>query len=262
MANRLDGHTVVVVGAAGNLGPVWVDAGLLEGASVIACGLGATTDDALRHLASAAGDRLQLVDLDLSDSSDSAFSGVIDALSARPIDGLVLNAGIDSVPGTGKRALSDYSVDDWHAVFAINVYGVIHFLNRMIPHLANPSSVVTVGSMYGIVSPKPEMYSHYNDGAGSMKNPAYGASKAALLAATRQYGTYLAPKGTRVNMLTLGGVAAGQDDGFVSKFEGHVPQHRMVPRDELPGALVFLLSGDSLSMTGHNLVVDGGYTAW
>ena len=250
------------MGAAGNLGPVWVDAVLREGAIVIACGLGVTRDDTLGTMLKAAGDRLELVDVDLSDSSDSAFSSVINALSDRSIDGLVLNAGIDSVPGTGKRALTDYSVDDWHAVFAINVYGVVHFLNRMIPHLANPSSVVTVGSMYGIVSPKPEMYSHYNNGAGSMKNPAYGASKSALLAVSRQYGTYLAPKGTRVNMLTLGGVLAGQDEAFVSKFEGHVPQQRMVPREELPGALVFLLSEDSLSMTGHNLVVDGGYTAW
>jgi enoyl-[acyl-carrier-protein] reductase (NADH) len=63
-------------------------------------------------------------------------------------------------------------------------------------------------------------------------------------------------------MLTLGGVAAGQDEEFVSKFTQHVPQARMVPREELPGALTFLLSDDSLSMTGHNLIVDGGYTTW
>jgi enoyl-[acyl-carrier-protein] reductase (NADH) len=62
--------------------------------------------------------------------------------------------------------------------------------------------------------------------------------------------------------LTLGGVAAGQDSQFVAKFEGHVPQGRMVPREELPGSLVYLLSDDSLSMTGQNLIVDGGYTTW
>jgi NAD(P)-dependent dehydrogenase (short-subunit alcohol dehydrogenase family) len=63
-------------------------------------------------------------------------------------------------------------------------------------------------------------------------------------------------------MLTLGGVAAGQDPEFVSKFVDHVPQGRMVERDELPGALIFLISDDSSAMTGHNLVVDGGYTTW
>jgi enoyl-[acyl-carrier-protein] reductase (NADH) len=63
-------------------------------------------------------------------------------------------------------------------------------------------------------------------------------------------------------MLTLGGVEAGQDPEFVRKFERHAPQERMVPRQELPGAMVFLLSDDSLSMTGQNVMVDGGYTTW
>ena len=116
--------------------------------------------------------------------------------------------------------------------------------------------------MYGVVSPKPALYAHFNEGAGSMKNPAYSASKAALLAVTKQYATYLAPEGIRVNMLTLGGVAAGQDAQFVTKFVQHVPQGRMVPREELAGALVFLLSESALSMTGQNLIVDGGYTSW
>lgn len=259
LANRLAGHTVVVVGAAGNLGPTWVSAALDEGARVIACGLGSTSDQKLVEMAST---ELTLLDLDITKPGSATFAPLIDSLGGGTVDGVVINAGIDSVPGTGKFSLEDYSAEDWHSVFLVNVFGVIASLNALIPHLANPSSIVTLGSMYGVVSPKPEMYSHFNGGAGSMKNPAYGASKAALLAATRQYGTYLAPRGVRVNMLTLGGVAAGQDDDFVRKFESHVPQGRMVPREELPGALVFLLSSDSTSMTGHNLVVDGGYTAW
>jgi NAD(P)-dependent dehydrogenase (short-subunit alcohol dehydrogenase family) len=166
------------------------------------------------------------------------------------------------VPGTGKLALTDYTFEEWRQLFDVNVFGVVNFLNAMVPHLANPSSVVTVGSMYGVVSPNPALYSHFNDGRGSTKNPAYGASKAALLAIAKQYGTYLAPQGIRVNVLTLGGVAAGQDPTFVSHFTDHSPQGRMIPREELTGSLVYLLSDDSLSMTGHNMIVDGGYTAW
>jgi NAD(P)-dependent dehydrogenase (short-subunit alcohol dehydrogenase family) len=262
LASRLLGKTVVVVGAGGNLGPIWVEALLGEGAEVIACGLGATADPALARLASDHGGALTVIDLDISHPDGVDVTGIVAALGDSRVSGVVLNAGIDSVPGTGKVALTDYSFDDWQSVFQVNVFGVVAAFNALLPYLASPSSVVTLGSMYGVVSPKPAMYSHFNDGEGSMKNPAYGASKAALLAVTKQYATYLAPQGVRVNMLTLGGVAAGQDEGFVTKFVDHVPQARMVPREELPGALTFLLSDDSLSMTGHNLIVDGGYTTW
>jgi len=262
LGSRLDGKTVVVVGAAGNLGPLWVQTLLDEGAGVIACGLGSTTDPALKSLASHAGNSVSVVDVDISQPDLPGLDDVVALLAPGSLHGVVLNAGIDSVPGTGKNALTDYTPEDWQNMFAVNVFGLVGVLNSLLAYLANPSSVVTVGSIYGLVSPKPSMYSHFHDGAGSMKHPAYGASKAALLAVTKQYGTYLAPHGIRVNMLTLGGVAAGQDSSFVNKFEGHVPQERMVPREELPGSLIYLLSDDSLSMTGHNLIVDGGYTAW
>jgi len=262
LANRLTGKTVVVVGAGGNLGPIWVRALVDEGAHVIAAGLDATQDQALTDLVSAHPDALDIVDLDISDPGGVDQQALLADRGVGSIDGVVLNAGIDSVPGTGKVALADYSFSDWQHVFDVNVFGIVSVLNALTPYLANSSSVVTLGSMYGVVSPKAGLYDHFNDGAGSMKNPAYGASKAALLAVTKQYGTYFAPRGIRVNMLTLGGVAAGQDEEFVSKFVDHVPQGRMINREELPGALVFLLSSDSAAMTGHNLIVDGGYTTW
>jgi NAD(P)-dependent dehydrogenase (short-subunit alcohol dehydrogenase family) len=262
LGSRLSGHTIVVLGAAGNLGPIWVRSILEQHGSVVACGLGVGEDGGLAALAAGFPGALSFRDCDITDSTPGAFDSVTEGMEPGSISGVVLNAGTDSVPGTGKLALTDYSVEEWRQLFDVNVFGVVNFLNAMVPHLANPSSVVTVGSMYGVVSPKPALYSHFNDGKGSMKNPAYGASKAALLAITKQYGTYLAPQGIRVNMLTLGGVAAGQDPTFVSHFTDHSPQGRMVPREELTGSLVYLLSDDSLSMTGHNMIVDGGYTAW
>jgi len=262
LGSRLAGKKVVVIGAAGNLGPVWVDALLAEGADVVGCGLGVHSDPILEKLMSQHGEKLDVFDVDLGDAKLVGNEALLAALSTGEVHGIVLNAGIDSVPGSGKTALTDYSFDDWHSMFAVNVFGVVSLLNLLIPYLAPSSSVVTVGSMYGVVSPKPDLYSHFNEGQGSMKNPAYGASKAALLALTKQYATYLAPQGIRLNMLTLGGVRAGQDEEFVAKFEAHVPQGRMVPSEELPGALLFLLSDDSLSMTGQNVIVDGGYTTW
>ena len=262
MAERLAGKRIVVVGAAGNLGPVWVEALLSEGAHVTGAGLGATGDEALGILSKRYGKFLHVFDLDITSQGGFDSRSNFGGRELAGIDGVVLNAGVDSVPGSGKKSLLDYRFIDWQEVFSVNVFGVVAALNHIIPSLTRGASVVTIGSMYGLVSPKAALYEHFNGGVGSMKNPAYGASKAALVAITKQYGTYLAPQGIRVNMLTLGGVAAAQDDEFVSKFIDHVPQGRMVPRAELPGALVFLMSEDSLSMTGHNLIVDGGYTSW
>ena len=65
-----------------------------------------------------------------------------------------------------------------------------------------------------------------------------------------------------MNTLTLGGVAAGQDPEFVDKFEQHVPQARMLSIADITPAMVYLLSDDSQGMTGQNMIVDGGFTAW
>lgn len=264
MPNRLSNKTVLVVGAAGNLGPRWVEALLSEGAHVVALGLGATTDTALEALAARNADHLILADVDITEDVTLAHLGSACGMEFGPqsIHGVVMNAGIDSVPGQGKTRLEDYDRAEWQRMFDVNVFGVVGVMNALLPALANPSSIVTLGSLYGLVSPKPALYDHFHEGQGSIKHPAYGASKAALVAVARQYGTHLAPEGIRVNTLTLGGVAAGQDAEFVTKFENHVPQGRMLSVEDVLGGMLFLLSDDSVAVTGHNLVVDGGFTAW
>ena len=260
-SKRLAGKKILVVGAAGNLGPRWVKALAEESALVLAAGLGLESDDSLSGVVGEYPDNVKQAELDITQSFDP------EELFARlgvggPIDGIVFNSGIDAIPGTGHTKLEDYDRDEWARIFGVNLFGIVSALNAFIPRLANPSSVVVLGSLYGIVSPKPALYSHFNGGSGSIKHPAYGASKAALVAAARQYGTHLAPQGIRVNTLTLGGVAAGQDETFVKSFRQHVPQNRMLTADDIVPAMLFLLSHDSQGMTAQNLIVDGGYTAW
>lgn len=264
MPNRLTGKTILVVGAGGNLGPTWVGALLAEGATVWGVGLGATTDPHLQELDQQWPGFLVRAELDISHeiSLPSLLSSLGASSDTAAIDGLLLNAGIDSIPGTGKTSLMEYDRAEWERIFGVNVFGLVDALNAVVPALANPSSVVMMGSLYGLVSPKPALYDHFNGGQGSIKHPAYGASKAALIAIAKQYGTHLAHDGVRVNMLTLGGVAAGQDQEFVDKFVSHVPQAQMLSRNDVIGAMVFLLSDDSRAMTGQNVVVDGGFTAW
>ena len=87
-------------------------------------------------------------------------------------------------------------------------------------------------------------------------------SKAAVVALTRHLATHLAPHGIRVNTLSPGGVAGGQDAEFVRKFNDRVPMGRMAETADLGGPLVFLASDASSYVTGTELRVDGGFTAW
>ena len=255
---------MLVVGAAGNLGPVWVQAVLDEGARVIGIGLGVNSDEKLAALSQKHSSSVDLYEVDLTAgfNPNQFMEDLSQTHGISAWDGLVLNAGKDSPPGAGTSEVTGYSPEDWREVFEINVFSLVRVVNGMVPFLANPSSVVSIGSIYALVSPKPELYSHFFSGSGFCKSPAYGSSKAAMLATVRQYATHLIENGVRFNTLTLGGVEGNQDKEFIRKFSSHSPQGGLVDPNTLGGALVFLLSTDASSMTGQNLVVDGGYLAW
>lgn len=131
---------------------------------------------------------------------------------------------------------------------------------------AGQGVIVNVGSIYGIVSPDQRIYGE----VGNNSPCNYGAAKAGVIQFTRFLATYLAPHHIRVNCLTPGGfyndAAAEQDPSykevFAHNFSARTPLARMGNKTDLKGAIVFLASNASDYMTGHNLVVDGGWTAW
>lgn len=259
LLNSIQGRSFVVVGAAGNLGPAWCRAILENEGLVIGVGLNIGDDAKLQSLLSEYPSHFNVTEGDITEGLPGALT---DLLAEKRIDGVVMNAGVDSVPGSGRTSIVEYSLDEWARVLTVNVAGVVNYMNQLIPHLSAKSSIVLLGSIYGLVSPRPSLYSHYNEGLGAVKNPAYGASKAALIAVCKQYATHLAHQGVRVNLLTPGGVLGSQDSTFKSKFIDHVPLGRMVTEDELVASLLFLLSEESSYITGHNLIVDGGYLEW
>ena len=108
----------------------------------------------------------------------------------------------------------------------------------------------------------PHFYDHIPGNVPFLKSPAYGASKAAVVNLTKSMATHLAGQGVRVNTLSPGGVLAGQDEQFKSKYGARVPLRRMAEAKDLTGPLVFLASSASSYVTGHELRVDGGFTAW
>ena len=262
---RLDNAVGVVTGACGKLGPIWVDALLGAGARVAALELpGAPESPAYRELAAAAGDRLRRIDCDVTDrgSLDRAADEVVRAFG--PPSVLVNNAGVDQPPDSpaGRHPLDRIPAEDFRRMIEVNLLGTLQTTQAFSTRMAGGGSIVNIGSLYASVSPDPVFYDHLAGSAPFIKSPAYGASKAAVVNLTKFFATHLAGQGIRVNTLSPGGVLGGQDPRFKEKYGARVPLRRMAEAADLKGPLVFLASAASSYVTGHELRVDGGFTAW
>ncbi|MDJ0804342.1 MAG: SDR family oxidoreductase [Desulfobacterales bacterium] len=265
---RLDGTVAVVTGALGKLGPIWTGALLDAGACVL--GLDRpepNPGEAFQRLQQHYGeDRLRLIAADVCNRHEleQACADCREAFGIPSI--LVNNAGIDQPPdqpGGGYR-LEDIPLEVNRKVFEVNTLGL--FLVTQIfgqPMVdAGRGSIINIGSLYASVAPDSRFYDHIQSDPPFLKPPAYGASKAAVVNLTRYLATLWASSGVRVNALSPGGVLGGQDDDFKRKFCARVPMGRMATEDDLRGPLLFLASEASAYVTGTELVVDGGFTAW
>ncbi|MGQ9926897.1 MAG: SDR family oxidoreductase [Chloroflexaceae bacterium] len=181
---------------------------------------------------------------------------------------LINNAALDSppdAPAAENGPFEHYPEESWDRVMEVNVKGV--FLTCQViggrMAAAGRGSVINVSSIYGLVSPDQRIYEYRAAvGAPFYKPVAYSASKSALLNLTRYLATYWAPRGVRVNTVTFAGVFNHQDEQFLAGYLPRVPLGRMAREDEYNGAIIFLASDASTYMTGSNLVIDGGWTAW
>ena len=121
--------------------------------------------------------------------------------------------------------------------------------------------IINIASMYGIAAPDQRLYQRQGQPP-KFKPAYYTVTKAGILGLTKYLATYYAKKNIRVNALTPGGVYNGHDDEFLQSYAARSVMGRMAEKDEMNGALLFLASDASQYMTGANLIVDGGWTAW
>jgi NAD(P)-dependent dehydrogenase (short-subunit alcohol dehydrogenase family) len=262
----LAGRVAVVTGALGRLGPVWCEALLDAGASVVGLDLANTSvSPSFSSLQSRAGKRLLLLRADVRDRDALAAARARAEGEVGPADVLVNNAGVDQPPGPATTyRLDEIPPEVFSGVLEVNVTGAFLATQVFGAGMAarGHGSVINIGSLYAAVSPDARYYDHLQADPPFLKPPAYGASKAAVVNLTRYFATHWGPNGVRVNALSPGGVEGGQDDQFKRKFTSRVPLGRMAAARDLGGPLIFLASDASSYVTGIELRVDGGYTAW
>jgi NAD(P)-dependent dehydrogenase (short-subunit alcohol dehydrogenase family) len=177
------------------------------------------------------------------------------------LDILVNNAafvGDSSLTGWGVP-FEEQEIATWRRAVEVNLTACFHLSQLFAPQLRKHSvgSIINMGSIYGIVGPDMSLYN-----GTTMGNPAaYASSKGGLVQLTRWLATTLGPD-VRVNCISPGGVYRGQADTFVERYSQRTPLKRMATEEDFRGATAYLSSDLSRYVTGHNLVVDGGWTAW
>jgi len=183
-------------------------------------------------------------------------------------DVLINNAALDSPPDSAASEngpFETYSESSWDQMMAVNLKGVFLCCQTFGGAMAEAGSgsIINISSIYGLVSPNQTVYDYRRaNGEIFFKPAAYSVSKSGLLNLTRYLSTYWAEKGVRVNTLTFAGVHNNQDERFLQGYLRHMPLGRMAREDEYNGAVIFLASDASSYMTGANLIIDGGWTAW
>ena len=256
---RLEGCTALVTGAAGHLGSAMVSALAEAGAALYLNGRSPGPLEAQRDRLRAEGCQAEILLFDVMDRAKRT-----DALARIARLDVLVNNAYSGRAGTIAMA----TPDDFAKAFESGVTAAFEFTRESLPALKEAvrakggASVINIASMYGHVSPDPRLYGE----SGLNSAPWYGAAKGGLIQLTRYMACHLAPERIRVNAIAPGPfprteINAEKSD-FIQRLEQKVPMGRIGTPEEIAGPLLFLASDASSYITGINLPVDGGWTAW
>lgn len=209
------------------------------------------------------------VDIQKKEEINKALDA-IEAVWGTP-DVLINNAGIDTQPSAPPEVsgpFEQFPEEVFREVVDVNLVGTFLMTQavgvRMVK-AGKGGSIINIGSIYGMVSPVQDIYAYKKEltGVPFIKPVAYSAAKSGIYNLTRYCATYWAKQGIRVNTFTPSGVWRDtQDEHFHKNYCARMPIGRMARADEYNGAMIFLASDASKYMTGSNVIMDGGWTAW
>ena len=265
----LSGRVAVVTGGMGQLGAEYAVGLAARGMRVAIYDVAREPQEGVADLSTGLADgSIRGFEVDVTDRSsvERATEDVIAEWGVPHL--LVNNAGIDAPPDAPAEEVGpfeSYPVASFDRVMDVNVKGTLVSSQVVGARMAaeRRGSIVNVSSIYGMLSPVQSLYDfRREEGETFVKPVAYAVSKSAVLNLTRYLATYWARSGVRVNTITLAGVRSDQHPRFVEAYTARIPIGRMADASEYVGAIVFLASDASSYMTGANLVVDGGWSAW
>ena len=246
MMSNLKDKIIVVTGGSGLLGTAMINDLKLKGATVLNFEVNQLDD---------LNDGVIGCDVTNEISVKRAFDLIIDKFGR--IDGWVNNA----YPRTSDWGdkFEEISVESWQKNVDFQINSVFICAQKVLEIMKQQGrgSLVNIASIYGVVGPDFSVYK----GTGMTMPAAYSAIKGGVVNFTRYLASYYAPFGVRVNCVSPGGVFNDQNDIFVKQYENKVPMGRMGKPKEVAGPVSFLLSDESSYVTGHNMLVDGGWAA-
>lgn len=257
----LSGKIIVLTGAAGNLGSQYVDGLSQAGANVVLADMNYSDCIRIEKNIRTKYDVDPLsVNLDLTNkkSISNLVSKVVKKYSK--IDVLINNAAYQGTDKIRKTPFEKLSLNDWNKAVSVNLTGIFLLCQQVgaIMKKQKHGNIINIGSTYGLVAPDQRIYGNSGQNAGAF----YSATKSAVINLTRHLASYWANTGIRVNTLSPGGVERNQTRDFITNYSNKTMLGRMARKDEYVGAIIFLASDASSYMTGSNLIIDGGWTAW
>jgi 2-deoxy-D-gluconate 3-dehydrogenase len=208
-------------------------------------------------------------DITKPDSVNAMVASVLSTFGR--LDVLVNSAALDpkfdpdaAAKGIAPGAFEDYPLEQWNAAMNVNLTGMFLVTQACVKQMVaqgRKGSIVNICSTYGLNGPDQRIY--IKDGKRVAFKPVYyTVTKAGVMGFTKYLAAYYAGSEIRVNALTPGGVFNNHEEYFVTNYSAKTILGRMAKKDEMNGALLFLASDASSYMTGNNVVVDGGWTAW
>jgi NAD(P)-dependent dehydrogenase (short-subunit alcohol dehydrogenase family) len=267
----LSGRVAVVTGGVGLLGTEFCRTLAEAGATIAVADLNASASQAVADSLTNSGYQALALPTDITqpDSVNAAVEKIL--LAFGRLDVLVNSAALDPKfdpeavnKGITPGAFEDYPLDLWNSALNVNLTGMFLMTQACVrPMLeqGKKGSIINICSTYGLNGPDQRIY--VKDGKRIAFKPIYyTVTKAGVMGFTKYLAAYYAETEIRVNALTPGGVFNNHEDYFVKNYSAKTILGRMAKKDEMNGALLFLASDASSYMTGNNVVVDGGWTAW
>jgi NAD(P)-dependent dehydrogenase (short-subunit alcohol dehydrogenase family) len=258
-AFSLEGKVVVLTGAGGIIGQEVTRKMLEAGARVFAI----DRDASILEKLGKAHESLMLRSADVS--SPDSLRQARAALVERWGDADVLLNNAATKTDNFFEPFETFPLGDWNQIMDVNLTGAMLSAQVFGSPMAVRGSgcIINTLSIYGIVAPDQGIYEGSEYLGRKINTPAiYSASKAGLWGLTKYLATYWGHRGVRVNAITPGGVFSGQNEAFVRNYSRKVPLGRMAAESDMANAMLYLASDAAQYVTGHNLVVDGGWTAW